>query len=106
MKTKSATERMEIARSAHLDTMTREMLWATIASRVWPSFLAPTLKPDEKFVAVLCIDSPAGRIAYRVTQEEYDMLRGHLELHDNDRIECSPADKIARLLHLATEGWN
>lgn len=96
---------MEIARSAHKMSLTREILWATIASRIWPSFLAPALRPDDKFFAVLCIDSPAGRIAYRVTQDEYDMLRGHLGLHDNDGVECSPVDKISRLLHLATEGW-
>lgn len=102
---KTATERMEGARAAHRDTLASVILWAAIGSRLWPSFLAPPGKADAMFPWVLCIDSPAGRIAYRLTEADLPAFAHVVRLEQNDQVPCSKDDRMARLLHLATEGW-
>ena len=74
---KSATERMTAARDATLDILTMELCYAArFASREWPSFLAPTERPDALLPLVLCIDSPAGRLAYKVSEAEAEAMLG------------------------------
>lgn len=107
---KTATERADIARNAHVDTRTRELLWAGIGARMWPSFVAPTPdlrdgSKDDLFPAVLCIDSPAGRLSYRLSKDEIDAF-AHVPSRDTyDGLPCTQIDKMGRLLDLCMEGW-
>lgn len=80
------------------------LLHAAILSRIWPSFLTMPIKRQRNFGWLLCIDSPAGRLAYRVTDEELPMFE-HLERKENDHVECGAGDKFSRLMHLATDGF-
>ncbi len=103
---KTATERMEAARDATMDGLTCELALAAIfMSRAWPSFVAAPLRQDQRFAWVLCIDSPAGRIVYKVTEGEREAMLSHVPEKPNDGIHASKADRLSRLLHLATEGW-
>lgn len=99
----SATTRMEGARRVKHDAVTRELLWAAIGARVWPAYLAKPRIEQANFPFILCIDSPAGPIVYRVSAEE-------LPLFDRlERRESGPdyesGDKMAALLLLASDGW-
>src|SRR5258707_7501571 len=100
---KTATERMEAARSQTMDSLTCELALAAIfATRAWPCFLCAPLRQDARFPYVLCIDSPAGRLAYKVTDEEVNAMFKHVQIAPNDGIYASKADRFSRLLHLAT----
>ncbi len=99
------TERLEASRSVKTDAITRELLWAAIGSRIWPAFITlPWKRQTGEFTHMLCIDSPAGRIAYRLRADELPMFE-HLPRKENDGLECGAGDKLSRLLHLATDGW-
>lgn len=104
--TQSATERLEASRDVKADTVARELLWVAIACRagIWPAWRSDPAKPQKTFPELLHISTPAGRIVYRLAVEEIPMFE-HLEKRPNDGEPCSGGDKMARLLHLATEGW-
>ena len=102
--TQTASERLTAARAVKDDAIVRELCWAAIGSRLWPSFITAPSKPQKSFPWLLCIDSPAGRLVYRLSEEEREMFT-HLEERENDGVPCSGGDKQARLLHLALEGW-
>lgn len=98
----TATERMEAARAVKRDAVTRELLWVSIASRIWPAFLARANVAQKNWPLVCLIDTPAGRLAYRVSDDERPLF-AHLEQRENDG---APADnKIATLHALATNDW-
>ncbi len=104
--TKSTIERLEGARDVKADTVARELLWVAIVCRdgIWPAWRSAPRKPQKMFPELLHLETPAGRIVYRLAVEEIQMFE-HLELRENDGVKCSGGDKMARLLHLATEGW-
>lgn len=101
---KTATERMDIARAAHQETKAEIVLLASILSRVWPSWVSPPLRPDGKFPKIVCIESPAGRLTYRLAEDELSAFE-HLDERPNDAVACSTVDRRALLNLLATEGW-
>ncbi len=104
--TKSTAERLEGSRDVKADTVARELLWVAIACRegIWPAWRSDPRVPQKTFPELLHIDTPAGRIVYRLALEEIPMFE-HLEKRENDGAVCTGGDKMARLLHLATEGW-
>lgn len=106
----TATERMEAARAATLAARDRDLVAAGIYARLWPSFMAPTRDrnglPDEMFPLALHIDSPAGRLSYRLAEGDMPVFEHVTERSDKpETTKCTQADKVARLFHLATEGW-
>ena len=104
--TKSTAERLKGSRDVKADTIARELLWVAIACRegIWPAWRSAPAKPQKTFPELLHIDSPAGRIVYRLAAKEIPLFE-HLEFRENDKVDCSGGDKMARLLHLASEGW-
>ena len=90
----------DAAREAHRQTVVRELLYAAILSRLWPSFRTKPERDDPKFPQVLCIDTPAGRIAYKLTSDDLDGFEHVTEWRDRDDAPCSATDKLARLLDL------
>lgn len=96
----SVSERLEAARAVKDDAVIRELCWAAVGSHIWPSFLCPPQKPQPLFPWLLCLDTPAGRLVYRVADGELHMFE-HLDRRPNDHVECTGGDKMARLLHLA-----
>lgn len=103
----SATERLEASRGVKDDCLVRELALATIIVRIglWPSWKSKPRVPQTLFPWLLHINTPAGRIVWRVSKEEHDQLFGDLPEYPNDHEPCTVGDKMARLLHLATEGW-
>lgn len=100
-----ASKRADIARAAHLETKSRELLYASIIARLWPSFLTVPTREDALFPYLVCIDTPAGRLAYKLTESDRTGFQHVTETREKDDAPSSSADKFARLLHLATEGW-
>ncbi len=82
----------------------RELVLVAVLSRVWPSHLAPPLKPQVTFKWIVCVHSPAGFLVWRVSDEELPLF-DHLERRENDAVDYVAGDKLALLLLLATEGW-
>ncbi len=82
----------------------RELVLVAVLSRVWPSHLAPPLKPQQTFKWIVCIHSPAGPMVWRVSDEELSLF-DHLERSANDAKDYTAGDKLALLLLLASEGW-
>lgn len=102
----SVSERLEAARNVKQDAISRELAWVAIVcrARLWPAWISLPRKPQRGLPYLLNIDTPAGRIVYRLAEEEYPMFQ-NLEHCPNDGESCDKSDKMARLLHLATEGW-
>ncbi len=95
----------DAAREAHRQTVVRELLYAAILSRLWPSFRTKPERDDPKFPQVVCIDTPAGRIAYKLTAEDLEGFEHVTEWREKDDQPCSSSDKFTRLLLLSVEGW-
>lgn len=102
----SATERLDAARSVKQDAITRELAWVAIVCRagIWPAWISQPAKRQTGLPYLLNIESPAGRLVYRIAEEEIAMFELLAE-RPNDGEACDKSDKMARLLHLATEGW-
>ena len=101
----TATERAHRSRQATKAAIGRELMYASILARIWPAHLMPPRQTsDKRFVAILCIETPAGEIVYRLTDEELPVF-SHLEerpIHGGDHTAVT---KEGILLALATEGW-
>lgn len=104
-KTKSTTERLEASRATRQRIADREILYAAILSRLWPSHLAEPLTAQGNGSWIVCVHSPAGQLAWRVRDDEIPLFK-HLQRTDNDGKGYTFDDKMVRLLHLASEGWD
>ncbi len=96
----SATARAERARATALAATARELLYAGIIARLWHSYISDVVNTDFPFL--LCVDSPAGLLTWRLTNEESEMFdwveRG--ATHLKRAIDRTP------ILHaLAANGW-
>ena len=103
----SATERLEAARKVKDDAIARELAWVSIVvkAKLWPAWLSvPRRDVQTNFPYVLNIETPAGRIIYRIRDTEFHMF-SFLKEQPNDGLGGGWADKLAILSHLATEGW-
>lgn len=98
--TLTATEKMERARQNTRASMARELLYGVIFSRLWPAWLH--LTNNEEYPHILVVESPAGRMTWRVAIDELSLVE-HLE--QRERTSQKAADRTPILLHLATEGW-
>lgn len=99
----TATERMAAARRVKDEALAREMCWAAIGSRIWPAYVMPPRIHQDNYPLVCVMVTPAGRIAYRVREDEVDLF-AHLERRPNDGTVSE--NKVAVLMALAMDGWN
>ncbi len=103
----SATERLEAARKVKDDAISRELAWVAIVCRegIWPAWISvPRHDTQVNFPYVLNIETPRGRLIYRIRDTEFEMF-SHLEERPNDGMGGGWSEKLAILSHLATEGW-
>jgi hypothetical protein len=102
----SATERLEAARKVKDDAIARELAWVAIVVRakLWPAWISIPRLLQGGFPYILNIETPAGRLIYRLAEAEIDMFRD-LDERPNDGMGGGAADKLAILTHLATDGW-
>ncbi len=103
----SATERLEAARKVKDDAIARELAWVAIVVRsgLWPAWISPPRRDVQtNFPYVLNIETPAGRLVYRIRDTEFEMF-SHLKERPNDGLGGGWDDKLTILTHLASEGW-
>jgi len=81
--TLTATEKMERAREMTKRMATRELLYAGVFARLWPSYLAEAKPANDSYPAVLCVESPAGRLTWRVSSEEMPYFEEWLQSTPN-----------------------
>lgn len=102
----AVTTRLATARAATKRALQRELLYAGILARLWSSYLVlpkPERKDNQEFPCILCVDSPAGKLLWRLSPDElvqFEWLGTPLENHGEYVDDRTPV-----LLHLAAEGW-
>jgi len=103
----TATHRMLAARKVTNDAVAREMAWVSIVVRakLWPAWLSVPRKPQANMPYILNLDTPAGRLIYRIRDTEFEMF-SHLPERPNDGVQCGYEQKMAILSLLAAEGWD
>lgn len=102
-KPQPATVRMEAARRVKSEAITRELLLVSILTRFWPARLMRPSSPQQTFRWLLELDTPAGLVVWRVTDEEAEIF-SHVE-HREAKSKAPAIDKTAVLLSLATVGF-
>ena len=99
----STTARLESARANRLRVIDEKLQLVSLLSRVWPSHLSPTTRGGA-WSHVVCIHSPAGQLAWRLTDDEMPLF-AHLTETATDWDKHSAEDKAARIEQLITLGW-
>ncbi len=104
--TQSASDRLTAARAVKDDAIARELALVAILVRsgLWPAWVTEPRKVQQGFPYVLHVDTPAGRLTYRLADGEMDMFRD-LDERPNDGLGGGAAEKLAILSHLAMDGW-
>lgn len=101
----SATQRVEISRRATRNAFIREMLYAGLLARLWPSYVVPVnpAYPNPEFPAMLIVHSPAGPLTWRLAADELPSF-AHIE-HRAAWSGEKLVDRTPTLLLLTAEGW-
>ncbi len=104
--TQSATERLEASRSVKADAVARELALVAIIVRsgLWPAWISPPKVEQSGMPYILHLETPAGRLVYRLRPDEMDPFRD-LSERPNDGLGGGVAEKLGILTHLASEGW-
>lgn len=103
----TATEKMDAARRATKDTRDREVATAAIFARLWPSFIAQPPKDDALFPWLLCVETPAGRLSYRLSGSDMAGF-SHVEKKPEGQRAAfggTQTEKLGILLDLGVNGW-
>lgn len=100
--TLSATARAERSRESTKASIARELLHAAILAWMWPAYITTCdpRKPNDAFPWILCVESPAGVLRWRLSSEE----RQFFDVRTQDWDGEQPVDRTAVLLALATDG--
>ena len=93
---RSATARMEAARRNRQKVLNERQMLISLLSRLWPSHLSEAQRPNAIAQSVVCIHSPAGQLAWLVSDEELPLF-DHLERTAGDWDGHTSADRYARL---------
>lgn len=99
----SATARAERSREVTKAALARELWYAAILARLWPAYIANDSRENPSFPHVLCVDSPAGLLTWRMSADELDLF----EFLDVPRknLPIAPRDRQPVLMALAANGW-
>jgi hypothetical protein len=102
-KQQSVSHRLLRSREVTRHVVARELLYAGILARIWPAFLTEPTVPQVNFPALLCIESPAGLLVWRLSADELAGFQDWIPYRDNPGTPAE--DKFAALYALAMEGW-
>ena len=92
-------ERAARSRAATQAALVRELLYASILSTFWPAHICPAKRANDEYKHVLCVQTPAGLLTWRVTAEELSLFE-HLPRREQ---AINATDRTAILLALATD---
>jgi hypothetical protein len=101
----SASARKDAARQATKAAVARELMLVSILTRFWPAYLFHPTKEQINLPYMICLETPAGPICWRVGTDELELFA-----HIKRRLQTGPehyqsGDKEALLVLLSTEGW-
>ena len=104
---KHASKRLVAARDVRAEAVMRELMLVAIIVRIgiWRVWTSRPAKPQVNFPWLLHLETPAGRLVYRLSAAEHDAMFAGVPEGPNDGQTCGVGDKMSRLLLLATEGW-
>lgn len=100
--TLSATARAERARANTQRAMARDLFAGGVFARVWPSYLVDSSDLNAAYPWLLCVESPAGLMVWRLTDEEMPFVA---YLPRRQRTTERPEDRLPILQALAEHGW-
>ena len=100
----SATEKMIRSRERTKTVVARELLYAGILARIWPAWVTTPHQPKKNpaFPWLLCVETPAGIVAWRLTSDEVTFFDHIARVENNGR---RAELKEGALYALASEGW-
>lgn len=101
--TLTATQRMERSRVSTRLSMARELMTAGILARLWPSYLTTPKIPNEDYPLLLCVESPAGLLVWRIAADERPFFEDWI--HERPRQNEQAIDRLPILQNLAENGW-
>jgi len=104
---KTATDRMEAARAVKNAVLDREMMLVSLITRMpgWTSYLCSPIVPQQNFPFMVCVETPAGMLMWRVHRDEMQLF-SHLKARVNTGAKQTSEDKLLTLQRLATDGWS
>lgn len=107
--TLTATEKMDAARRATKEIRKRDLLAAGIYARLWPSYMAHSKgregRQDEFFPWVLHIESPEGRLSYRLSTDDAGLFMHVTDRRSEYVTSSTQAGKQKALETLVAKGW-
>ncbi len=65
----TATAKMERSRQMTKRMAERELMYAVLLSRLWPSYLTAPKRENLEYPLILCVESPAGLLTWRLEPE-------------------------------------
>jgi hypothetical protein len=99
---RSATARAERSRLATKNAIAREMAYAGILTRLWPSYVMKSKRKSDGGWFILAVDSPAGLLCWKLSPEERASFEWVTERpHTTETV----VDRLPTLLHLASDSW-
>lgn len=99
----SATRRAERSRATTRIAFARELMMAGILARIWPSYTTTPPVPNESYPYLLCVQSPAGLLVWRLATDEYVFFQEWVP--SRPRHGEMPKDRLPTLQTLAANGW-
>ena len=94
---------MEAARRHRAGALQERNLLIGVLSRLWPSHLSPSATPQQDRV-VVCVHSPAGQLAWHISQQEAVDTFAHLKTQPNDWDHHTTGEKIDRMAMIVESG--
>ncbi len=101
--TVTATQRAERSRAATRLSIARELMTAGIFARIWPAYLTTPKIQNDTFPLLLCVESPAGLLVWRLSVDERAFFEDWIRLRPSNGE--APSDRLPILQNLAANGW-
>jgi hypothetical protein len=100
--TVSASVRAERARESAKQAIARELLYAGILARLWPSYVMQSNRKSDDGWFILAVESPAGWLWWKLSPDERQAFEWLPEReHDGQIVK----DRTPTLMALALDGW-
>lgn len=95
----TVSDRLAAARANRHKFIAERNLLLAVFTRLWPSHVAPSKYGGWPWT--VCVHSPAGQLAWRITDEERTTIFAHLPMQASDWDGHTTAKRTRRLQELA-----